>query len=1168
LIAAVLSALLAFTPMAAATAQTPTTQPKEQPFTDKIYYGDCRDNSAGLACVQDPWTGTATVSPHLIREGEKINLSFALEPGGVDFTMPKDDVLCGHESENRDTEVQKDGRWVVENKPNITSSWCLFKPGSTHGKWSTMSVDVIGPCGSQIAVQEGRAEFAACAGTYGSDYYGVIGKDEDLWGISGRVTLSDGRGMPGVPISVSGPESRSAITGPGGDYAFAVKKGTYKVSAGAKVCVKPQTGACSSSTSVTLPGSAAVNFGPAAEAVIRGTVFGEDSKPKQGVGVRIVGPDGINVTSDDKGHYEARVAKGSYTVSASLTETPPLKPGEQGPALPKTTNYCADDHGTFPKKCTTEVTVDAPPDHSVNFALARDPNDIQVELSGEQVVKGKTFVTTMKLTNPRNEDLTNLTFAAGGLANESVMTIGGDAVVPSADPDAVPKLPTTLQARETATVKFRYDTPYPGQVVQTANVSGTLPDSKVVKGTQAMTVEVGRPLTKDDIKGATIDGTRAALDLMASKQEKLDALFAKAHMNDLTPHYDPVDLAVANAYGIPVSDAHLLNQNVDEAKAYFGGFGEEFIAQKDKFGKEGGQAAADLVHATWDRLWDPEGRAELTNAFVEGAIKMGQATKDNTGYIFESLRADFSFEGVKNIRDANVKLLADTGRALDEARMGVGEVLAQDEASYKKDPIGYRAEQGKAHGGATFQGVKEGGLAVVTEVGMKGVATASSKLLEATGLRRMQVSAEELEGAAAAGSDVAAVDEAAAAAKRMDLAEKALQTAQELPVGTVLDDATLLSRAGFRADDAKAIKGIIADANKKFGIDLAIGARTSEPLSAGIDGVAKREFIKPKAVSVLDKLLGAEESLGGRASVFDPKMPSADVLKGLEAKVPGITEKLEARFADQRKLFVDYADPNSGLRQLIKGGRQYKDGVRAIVERPGFTLPGDLAGSQGKPAFAYLEQLDEPNFLRSRGISADRAAELKSELSKFPDSGQTKLQAKFVNGTTTFTEGLEGGKPIISDLDLQFVEPEGGWPPGKRAQIETYINARMKEIDRFPQHGWSDTAPDISASAFDLAAKFKLVTTNPALAKVAAEQMEARYKSVAKVLRKQASRIRLAGTPEQFAADIKRRDKLLAKAVEFENTTADALLKKYPPGEKIIVFKAGDARIGYSTGGK
>ena len=387
------------------------------------------------------------------------------------------------------------------------------------------------------------------------------------------------------------------------------------------------------------------------------------------------------------------------------------------------------------------------------------------------------------------------------------------------------------------------------------------------------------------------------------------------------------------------------------------------------------------------------------------------------------------------------------------------------------------------------------------------------------------------------------------------------RTFQELDYGTVLDDTTLLTKGGMRAEDAREIQSIARDVKTKFGVDLQIGARTSEPLSAGIDGVAKREFIKPKAISTLDKLLGGEESLAGRASVFEPKMPPPEVLKGLEARSPGITSKLQARYADQAKLWKEFQDENSSLRTIVEGSTKSKDGITVVVERPGYTLAKDApelaAKVPGQRPFAYLEQLDDPAFLEARGISEPRAAELKQTLSRYPDNGHTRLLVEEKNGTTTFIEGLQN-KPIISDLDLEFAEPVGGWPPGKRGQIETYVNARMKQVERFPQHGWSDAAIDVPADYAEVAAKFRLTTANPAAARGVAEQYERRFKTMARLLRDKAAK---AVSPEV-------RQALLDKAAKFDALTADELLKKYPPGEKVIVITAGDIRVGSSTPAK
>lgn len=297
-------------------------------------------------------------------------------------------------------------------------------------------------------------------------------------------------------------------------------------------------------------------------------------------------------------------------------------------------------------------------------------------------------------------------------------------------------------------------------------------------------------------------------------------------------------------------------------------------------------------------------------------------------------------------------------------------------------------------------------------------------------------------------------------------------------------------------------------------------------------------------------------------------MPSQRVLDGLERRQPGIKAKIQARFNDQQKLYTDFQDPNSGLRQLIDGSTKkgldgtsllHPDGITAVVERPGSTFPPELGKMKGAPDFAYLEQLDDPDFLRVRGISTDDAKVLKDRISKYPDSARTRIVTEESNGTTTFREGLKD-KPIVSDLDLEYARPKDGkWPSGKRGQIEAYVNARLKKIGRFPEHGWSDAALDVPSDYFEVAAKFKLSTTLPSNGKKAADDLVRQFKSMGKALRERAIL-----EPSEAV-----RKALIAKAEKFEGVTADYLLKKYPPGEKIIIFSenAGPT-VGSSTGGR
>jgi hypothetical protein len=785
--------------------------------------------------------------------------------------------------------------------------------------------------------------------------------------------------------------------------------------------------------------------------------------------------------------------------------------------------------------------------------LKRDPNDLQIELTGKETEKGKHFSVDMSITNPRSDTVDGLKFGdPSGLSTDIVLNVDGTPASRTQGPD--PALPTSIGGHQTVNVEYIFEVATVGDVVLTTAATGKAPDGSAVKGTQALSVSIGRPVTPEDKQRAAVDGLDSALSLTEDEQRKFDSSLGQAAAKVLGLHTPTsAEQTAAADVGLPPELAGLA-QKVNEEKAFWEGFGTEFKSELDKQGKAGGQALANLYAS----IEDPNSRRQMVEQVVSNVKSLPGAALENLGYLGEALGATATSQGLKNVVDDNSKMLSNLGESLNDARIGYGEIAQQNAEKYKNDPIGYARESGKVWGGASLNGVKEASFAALGEVGVRGVIAVAPKAFEAVGLTRATALVPDGEAAAAGTADLAGNPASAAVAARIDNAEKALSTVQELDYGTVLDDASLVTKAGIRPADAQKIQAMIADAKTEFGVDLEIGARTSEPLSAGIDGVAKREFIKPKAVSALDKILGAEESLGGRASVYKPKLPSLHVLDGLEARQPGITAKLTGRYNDQLKLYKEFQDENSSLRTLVDGSSKYDKGVTALVERPGSTFPTELQKVPGQPAFAYLEQLDEPAFLQGRGISTERAAELKSQVSNFADSSVTKLQTKTVNGTTTFIEGLEG-KPIISDLDLQYVRPvDGNWPPGKRGQIETFINSRMRQIDSFPNHGWSDAALDLPSDYYEAAAKFELSTAHPAYAKAAAQQLERRFQTMAKLARDKAA----------LTADPKLQQKLLDQAAKFEGLRADVLLAKYPPGEKIVVFKAGDIRVGSGSAGR
>jgi hypothetical protein len=158
----------------------------------------------------------------------------------------------------------------------------------------------------------------------------------------------------------------------------------------------------------------------------------------------------------------------------------------------------------------------------------------------------------------------------------------------------------------------------------------------------------------------------------------------------------------------------------------------------------------------------------------------------------------------------------------------------------------------------------------------------------------------------------------------------------------------------------------------------------------------------------------------------------------------------------------------------------------------------------------------------------------------------------------------------VSDLDLQYVQPANGapWPPGEQSKIQLeFQNQLQKNLGRLPDHGASGTAFDLPASNIGVADGFVMSTADPAFAQTVANNLATRYASQSAIFSSNAARLEALAAQTSDPAQARA---LLAQAKIYRDTAAtfakvDAayLLAKYPPGEKIIVIKAGDVRVGY-----
>jgi hypothetical protein len=174
------------------------------------------------------------------------------------------------------------------------------------------------------------------------------------------------------------------------------------------------------------------------------------------------------------------------------------------------------------------------------------------------------------------------------------------------------------------------------------------------------------------------------------------------------------------------------------------------------------------------------------------------------------------------------------------------------------------------------------------------------------------------------------------------------------------------------------------------------------------------------------------------------------------------------------------------------------------------------------------------------------------------------------DGSISFFDGLNNYRPFVSDLDLQFVQPADGaaWPAGQMSKIQLqFQNQLQQNVSRLPDHGASGTAFDLPAASIAVADSFVLGTANPALAQAVADDLAARYASQSAIFSSNAARLTSQAAVTSDPATTKA---LLAQAriyrqnaAKFASVDAAYLLAKYPPGEKIIVIKLGDVRVGF-----
>jgi PKD repeat protein len=807
---------------------------------------------------------------------------------------------------------------------------------------------------------------------------------------------------------------------------------------------------------------------------------------------------------------------------------------------------------------------------SLVFDVVGNPG-LNIQLDGQVIQIGKSFTVTMTITNPTEDAIDALTWTGpNGLVVES-----GDnpaAAQPNVSyvsgPDA--PLPTSLEAGASANVSYVFNAPTVGASVFTVTASGTARStSEPITTKQAMTVlavanwteQVRDQVAKDglmQILGAIADGRTLAADSSMSQ------VIAALGFDDPTP------AALAGATQAGISDPSLQRLAASAATSrstepglirsisddWVGGYAEKM----DEFGVAGGQHIANFV----DAVMDPVQRQAIADNVWEKAKQLPTATLENAGYLGQAIVAPPTLEGLQSISDAASSTTHSVTSAMGEAVVGLGPVIDDYRQQLQTDPTQARHDLVKFSGGLFWTSAEAGMSAALGEAGTAAVVKVAAPVAR-TGLKVFTSGGGAIaEDAISVGSTVAAENAAESMVLRQAQAAAVMDSYQALPAGTVLNAAQVTGKGGLLAEDAASIQATIREAEAKFGTEFVVSVRSSEPLSAGLEGIAKPEFIKPKAVSVLDMMLGADPARAGKVAIFNPTPLADTTVASLEAANPGFAAKYYDRLTSQRKIWADWNAPGDKLRSLTSAGAKYADegGITVLLSRPGNPVPHGLQ---------YLEQLAEPEFLAAKGINPADVPAIRQSIQE-SNIVQYKAAPIAVEGPNgmVYIDDAVAKQPYLSDADIQAVAPKSGeYPKGvSRGQVTTFFKAKLDKLERFPFHGWSDAAFDLPSDFYMSAVPFQLGNANPATAIRAAEKVAGRLQLLENLSRTKAAALLAKG-------DAKAAQKILDRLAEMERFKDPAtgsystrkLLEAFPPGEKTINFTAGDIRVGYGTGG-
>ncbi len=793
----------------------------------------------------------------------------------------------------------------------------------------------------------------------------------------------------------------------------------------------------------------------------------------------------------------------------------------------------------YPAELTARVTGRDPETDAVFFLSATSVASSGLIVKVEAERDDDTIIVTTRVTNDSGEPVEDL--GTSGLVVEQAedLTNGGLLPNPLGTPDRRGRLPDTLGVGEEVEITTVFPVVSGGIAVLTETVAGSTADGPV-GGEEIVSIEVTEDeLTRLDAEEMALDGLRTSLRTIDETNKGIIKSFTD-------------DLVVGG--GKPVSPE--IRATIDSWKA--AGFSDEWATNLAVW-----EAERESFDERWAATWD---------GFTAQAERRGVEAKDGVAAFFgvitdwdkvEALGTDIYRGGVENLGylgdvfgmmgpellevaiEGNLALGAKVKTDTELAWQGQKELWDLEEDAFLADPVAASRVVGNRQGGYMANGTIDASLAIFGE----GAAVATSKLVapilsRGLGLRSGMSSTRIVPDEAIL-SSADSIDDAAARLARLEQANR--DSLQNLPSGTVIPlDADFGTRTGFSPDDAAQFQEITREMSEKYGINFVAQFRTAEPASISVPNVlGKEEWNAYKAVGPLDRAIGGPKLLEGQVSVFNPVPLSQEALDALEATTPGFTKTYADRFATQQK---NYADWNAGKGQMntIVAGSQRHGPIRIINGRPGNPTDG----------VTYLEQLDEPEFVASLGLSDSGLADLRSRLQHHPGlSRPTEVVALNIDDATTFARKMPDGtvRPYGSDYDLQYFGPaDGVWPEGKRGQIITDFMARVGKTARVPAHGASDLGFDLDTQYFLKLAEYIMLPISPKAAGPKAAELFNRAKQVVRDLRLQADAVE-AKHPARAAKMRENADKL--------DAVTEKQLEGYAKGEKTILITPGDIRV-------